>query len=52
MKYVFYLALLIFLYRVLFRPKIVIEHRHIHDNNKEGNKSKKLGDFTDYEEIK
>jgi hypothetical protein len=51
MKYLFYLALLIFLYRVLFRPKIIIEHRHLHD--KEPKKTnRKIGDFTDYEELK
>jgi hypothetical protein len=52
MKYAFYLALLIFLYRVLFSPKIVVEHRHIHDKKPDDKKSNKLGDFTDFEEVK
>ncbi len=54
MKYLFYIVLIIFLYRVLFRPKVIIEHRHVHDKKPE-EKSKqknKLGDYTDFEEIK
>ena len=54
MKYLFYIVLIIFLYRVLFRPKVIIEHRHLHDKKpKDDSKLKtKLGDYTDYEEIK
>lgn len=54
MKYIFYIVLLVFLYRVFFRPKVIVEHRHIHDKKPAEKKqsNNKFGDYTDYEEIK
>ena len=54
MKYLFYIVLILFLYRTLFRPKVIVEHRHINDKKPQDAKPKtnKLGDFTEYEEIK
>jgi hypothetical protein len=50
MKYLFYIVLILFLYRALFRPKVIVEHRHFHD--KKPKKNTKDVDYTDYEEIK
>ncbi len=58
MKYIFLTVLILFLYRVLFRPKVIVEHRHFYDKKpndaapRKKNNTEKLGDFTDYEEIK
>ena len=55
MKFLFYIVVIIFLYRVLFRPKVIVEHRHLYDKKtpeKKSVKSNKMGDYTDYEEIK
>jgi hypothetical protein len=56
MKYLFYLAVVMFLYRVVFRPKVVVEHRHFYDKKKEEEPKlkpkKKADDYTDFEEIK
>ena len=54
MKFLFYIVLILFLYRTLFRPKVIVEHRHIHDKkpNEPNKKNNKLGEFTDYEEVK
>jgi uncharacterized membrane protein YfcA len=52
MKYIFYIVLIAFIYRVIFRPKVIIEHRHIHDKKPKENPPQKKGDFTDYEEVK
>ena len=55
MKYLFFTVLILFIYRTLFRPKVIVEHRHIYDKPKEKKsekKNNKLGDLTDYEEIK
>jgi hypothetical protein len=55
MKFLFYIVLILFLYRALFRPKVVVEHRHFYDDEKQNKKKPnkpKLGDFTDYEEVK
>jgi uncharacterized membrane protein YfcA len=54
-KYLFYIVLILFIYRTLFRPKILIEHRHVHDKKPDDKKkpnTNKLGDYTDYEEVK
>jgi uncharacterized membrane protein YfcA len=54
-KYLFYIVLILFIYRTLFRPKILIEHRHVHDKKPEDKKkpnTNKLGDYIDYEEVK
>lgn len=54
MKYLFYIVVIAFIYRVLFRPKVIVEHRHFTDKNpKNGNnKQKSDAELTDYEEIK
>ena len=55
MKFLFYIVVIIFLYRVLFRPKVIVEHRHLYDKKtpeKKSVKSDKMGDYTDYEEVK
>lgn len=56
MKYIFLLALLMFLYRVIFRPKVIVEHRHFYDKKKVEEPTpkpkKKVDDYTDFEEIK
>lgn len=55
MKFLFYIVIIIFLYRVLFRPKVIVEHRHLYDKKtpeKTPEKRSKMGDYTDYEEIK
>jgi hypothetical protein len=54
MKYLFYIVLILFLYRALFRPKVLVEHRHFHDKkpDEKSPKNPKLGDYTDYEEVK
>jgi hypothetical protein len=54
MKYLFYIVVIAFIYRVLFRPKVIVEHRHITDKKPNGNKGKQRPDaeIADYEEIK
>ncbi|NJN33782.1 MAG: hypothetical protein HC817_05550 [Saprospiraceae bacterium] len=57
MKYIFLTVLLLFLYRVLFRPKVIVEHRHFYDKKPDDaaprkKNTEKLGDYTDFEEIK
>jgi hypothetical protein len=59
MKYLFFTVLILFIYRTLFRPKVIVEHRHIYDKpnekkseKKSEKKNNKLGDLTDYEEVK
>jgi hypothetical protein len=47
LKYLFYIVLILFLYRALFRPKVIVEHRHFFDKKNTNN-----DDFSDYEEIK
>jgi hypothetical protein len=51
MKYLFYLAVLAFIYRAFMRPKVIVEHRHFHD--KKPKDTKRIdSELTDYEEIK
>lgn len=54
LKYLFYIVVVLFIYRTLFRPKVLIEHRHFHDKKPDEKKPKpnKLGEYTDYEEVK
>lgn len=54
MKYIFYIVVIMFIYRALFRPKIIVEHRHFTDKKSNGDKGKQRPDaeLTDYEEIK
>ena len=54
MKYLFYIVVIMFIYRTLFRPKIIVEHRHFSDKKPIDNKEKQRPDaeLTDYEEIK
>lgn len=54
MKFLFYIVVILFIYRALFRPKVIVEHRHYYDKPKDKtpDKPKKIGDFIDYEEIK
>lgn len=56
-KFLFYIVLILFIYRTLFRPKVIVEHRHYYDKpeekkNGKGKINNKLGDYTDYEEVK
>lgn len=53
-KFLFYIVLILFIYRTLFRPKVIVEHRHFYDKKtpeKKNIKRDKMGDYTDYEEI-
>lgn len=52
-KYVFYIVIIGFIYRVFFSPKVIVEHRHFYDKKPKETKKKlnKNGDFTDYEEV-
>ena len=54
MKYLFYIVVIMFIYRTLFRPKIIVEHRHVSDKKPKDNIKKQRPDaeLTDYEEIK
>lgn len=52
MKYIFYLAVLAFLYRAFFSPKVVVEHRHFDDKKNRPDKKRPDAEWTDYEEIK
>ena len=54
MKYLFYIVVIIFIYRTLFSPKVIVEHRHFSDKKPEDKKGKQRPDAepTDYEEIK
>ena len=54
MKYLFYIVVIMFIYRTLFRPKIIVEHRHVSDKKPNDNIKKQRPDaeLTDYEEIK
>jgi hypothetical protein len=56
MKYIFLTVIILFIYRVIFRPKVIVEHRHFYDKKPDDTTRKKntekLGDYTDYEEIK
>ena len=54
MKYLFYIVVIAFIYRTLFRPKIIIEHRHITDKKPDDKQKRQRPDaeLTDYEEIK
>ena len=54
LKFLFYIVLILFIYRTLFRPKVIVEHRHFYDKKtpeKKTIKRDKMGDYTDYEEI-
>ncbi|MBL7817215.1 MAG: hypothetical protein JNL70_19485 [Saprospiraceae bacterium] len=54
MKYLFYIVVILFIYRVLFRPKVIVEHRHITGNKPEKDTKKQFpnAETTDFEEIK
>jgi hypothetical protein len=54
MKYLFYIVVIAFIYRVIFRPKVIVEHRHISDKKPKSSSTKQRPDaeLTDYEEIK
>ena len=54
MKYLFYIVVIMFIYRVLFRPKVIVEHRHITDKKPKNDNQKQRPDaeLTDFEEIK
>lgn len=52
LKYLFYIVLILFLYRALFRPKVIVEHRHFYDKKNPKPKKINTDDFSDYEEIK
>ena len=54
LKYLFYIVVVLLIYRTLFRPKVLIAHRHFHDKKPDEKKPKpnKLGEYTDYEEVK
>jgi|GEM_PF-1183641 len=52
LKYLFYIVLILFLYRALFRPKVIVEHRHFFDKKNPKPKKTNNDDFSDYEEIK
>jgi hypothetical protein len=51
MKYLFYLAILAFIYRAFMRPKVVVEHRHFYEKKPKNDKQIQ-SELTDYEEIK
>ena len=54
MKYLFYIVVIAFIYRVIFRPKVIVEHRHFTDKKPDEKQKKQRPDaeLTDYEEIK
>jgi hypothetical protein len=53
MKYIFYLAVLAFIYRAFMRPKVIVEHRHFYDKKKGGSDTRRIdAESADYEEIK
>ncbi len=52
LKYLFYIVVILFLYRTLFRPKVIVEHRHFYDKKNPKPKKTNNNDFTDYEEVK
>jgi hypothetical protein len=53
-KYLFYIVVIGFIYRTLFQPKVIVEHRHYTDKKPDSDNKKKRSnsEFTDYEEIK
>ena len=54
MKYLFYIVVIAFIYRVIFRPKVIVEHRHFSDKKPDEKQKRPRPDaeLTDYEEIK
>ena len=58
MKIIFYGIVLMILYRLFFKPTIVVEHRHFYDekSNKKriqtSKKNPKNDDYVEYEEVK
>jgi hypothetical protein len=52
MKYLFYIVVIAFIYRALFQPKVIVEHRHFTDKKPDEKKKRPDAELTDYEEIK
>jgi hypothetical protein len=53
MKYIFLTVLILFIYRVFFRPKVVVEHRHFYGKKPTDSDSKNRvnAEPADYEDI-